>query len=61
MARSRYNYLCVTTDGEVKKYAAQYLEQIFEETDNSLEYQAIIRQGLHQPHETDYVELKWYD
>lgn len=61
MARSRYNYLCLTTDGEVKRYAAQYLWQILEETDNSLEYQAIIRQGLHEDFETDYVELKWYD
>ena len=59
MARSRYNYLCITENGEVKRFAAQSLEQIIDETDN--EYESIIRQDLHDSWNDEYEELNWHD
>ena len=58
MARSRYNYLCITEDGEVKKYAAQSIGQILDET--PYEYKSIIREDLHG-WEEDYEKLEWHD
>lgn len=59
MPRSRFNYLCITEDNEVKKYAAQSLAQIIDETD--FDYTTIIQQDLHDQYDTDYVELQWRD
>lgn len=59
MSRSRYNYLCITEDNEVRKYAAQSLTQIIYETD--INYTTIIQQDLHSHSDTDYVELQWHD
>ena len=59
MARSRYNYFCVTESGEVKKYASQSLEQIVDDT--PYEYTCIVRQDLHSEYDTDYEELEWHD
>ena len=59
MSRSRFNYLCITEDNEVKKYAAQSLAQIIDETDD--DYITIIKQDLHSQYDTDYVELQWHD
>jgi len=59
MARSRFNYICITEDNELKKYAAQSLDQIIDETNN--EYKSIIREGLHDDWDEDYEELTWHD
>ena len=59
MARSRYNYLCITEDGEVKKYASQSIGQIIDET--PYEYKSIIREDLHDDWQRDYEELTWHD
>lgn len=34
MADSRRNYICITTCGEVKKYASQSIGQIIEEKES---------------------------
>lgn len=59
MPNSRFNYICITTDGEVKKYASQSLEQIIFEAPE--EMTSIIRQDLHSEWDTDYTELTWHD
>ena len=59
MPRSRFNYICITECGELKKYAAQSLDQIIDETDD--EYRSIIREDLHHDWDEDYTELTWYD
>ena len=59
MARSRFNYICITENGEVKRYAAQSLEQIIDETDD--DYESIIRQDLHDDYDCEYEELTWHD
>ena len=59
MPRSRFNYICITEGNELKKYAAQSLDQIIDETGD--EYKSIIREGLHEDWDEDYEELTWHD
>lgn len=61
MPSSRYNYICITENDELKKYAAQSLSQIVDET--PYEYKIIMRQDLHfgSFDADEYVELEWHD
>ena len=55
MSRSIYNYICITEDGNVKKYAAKGIDQILEETNE--EYQSIIRQDVNWGSYSEYELL----
>lgn len=64
MARSRYNFICITDTGKVYKYASQSLRAIVEcKEDWNDPFVSIIRQDLHSSvfDDEDYEKLPWED
>lgn len=58
MARSKMNFICVTANGDVQKYAAREIYDIVNTKDNDYDpFMQIISIGLHSDLDTEFNDI----